>query len=87
MSSALDEFRAQREAIEDLHRRLADVANLARATRESVDRLLADDGLRSLVRDEHAWLGQAERLVNEYDAFGRRRPRTSGRPCCAAGWP
>lgn len=69
MSSALDEFRAQREAIEDLHRRLSDVADLARATRDIVARLDTDEGLRGLVRDEQAWLVKAEQLVAEMRRF------------------
>lgn len=71
MSSALDEFRAQREAVEDLHRRLTEVAALVRMTRAAVEEFLQNEGLQALVRDEKVWLVRADQLVNEVRRFRR----------------
>ena len=63
MSSALDEFRAHREAVEDVQRRLADVANLVRSLQEQATALSQDEGLRELLRSEETWLRRAEDVI------------------------
>jgi hypothetical protein len=63
MGNALDEFRAQREAVEEVQRRLADVTNLVRALREQATALAQDEGLRELLRNEETWLRRAEDVI------------------------
>ena len=72
MSSALDEFRAQREAVEGVHARLTEVANLLRAIRAEAAAVARDENLRNLLRDEQTWLVRAQDLVREVGRFRER---------------
>ncbi len=65
MSSALDAFRAQREAAEQVHARLKEVARLLEGLRVQVDAIARDADLRAALRDEQDYLREARQLVAE----------------------
>jgi hypothetical protein len=69
MSSALDAFRAQREAAEQVQARLTEVADLLRAIKTETNVLAHDDGLRKLLQEEQTWLLRAEELVRQVRYF------------------
>jgi hypothetical protein len=69
MSSALDMFRAQREAVDQVHSRLTDVAELLRSLRTQVDAVSQDQALRQVLREEERWLESARRTIAEVRAF------------------
>ena len=65
MSSALEAFRAQRQAVEELHARVEDVANLVTTLRTQVDELARNQLFRQVLQDEARWLSQATAMVKE----------------------
>jgi hypothetical protein len=69
MSSALDMFRAQREAVDQVHSRLTQVAELLRGLRTQVDAVAQDQALRQVLRDEERWLENARRTIAEVRAL------------------
>ena len=69
MSSALDAFRAQREAAEQIHARLTEVADLLRAIRSEANVIAQDEPLRKLLQEEQMWLARAEDLVRQVRYF------------------
>lgn len=75
MSSALDAFRAQREAVDQLHARLMDVADLVRTLQGQVETIGQDRALRDVLRDEQNWLERAQRTIVEVRAFREQEMR------------
>ena len=69
MPSALDTFRAQREAVDQVHSRLTEVAELLRGLRSQVDAVGQDQALRQVLRDEEHWLESARRTITEVRAL------------------
>ncbi len=69
MASALEEFRAQREAVEGIHARLGETAELLRAIKREGDALANNDQLRKLLQDEQTWLVRAQDLVKQVRQF------------------
>jgi hypothetical protein len=69
MSSALDAFRAQQEAVEALHARLVEVRELVRGIKGDADALVHADGFRKVLQDEERWLRRAEDLVTRVQYF------------------
>ncbi|MGH9410706.1 MAG: hypothetical protein ACRD1V_14780 [Vicinamibacterales bacterium] len=69
MSSALEEFRAQRAAVQDVHTQLGEVSNLLRALNDEAAKLAQDPALRALLQEEQAWLGRADALVRGVRSF------------------
>jgi hypothetical protein len=69
MSSALEAFRAQKEAVDQVHARLTEVAALVRGLQAQVDAIAQDQALRMFLRDEQTLLERAERTVQEVRAF------------------
>jgi hypothetical protein len=69
MPSALETFRAQREAIDQVHLGLTEVAELLRALRAQVDAIAQDQALRQVLRDEEHWLESARRTITEVRAL------------------
>ena len=63
MSSALDAFRAQREAADAVHARLTEVATLLHGLREETHALANDVALRKLLQEEQTWLVRAEDTI------------------------
>mgnify|MGYP001325934978 CR=1 FL=1 len=69
MPSALDTFRAQREAVDQVHSRLTQVEELLRGLRAQVDAIAQDPALRQVLRDEEHWLESARRTIAEVRAL------------------
>jgi hypothetical protein len=69
MSSALDAFRAQREAAEQIHARLTEVADLLRAIRSEANVIAQDEPLRKLLQEEQTWLLRTQDLIRQVQYF------------------
>ena len=69
MSSALETFRAQKEAVEQIHARLADVSDLLRTIHGQVEAITANPTLSRLVSDETNLLEQTQRTLRDLRAF------------------
>lgn len=65
MPNALDVYRAQQNAAQDVHAKLTEVAELVQRIRSEVNALAHDHDLRDVLRQEQTWLEQAERTVKE----------------------
>lgn len=69
MQSALDAFRAQREAADQVHSRLTEVAQLVEQLTRQVDAVASNTELRAVLRDEHHWLREAQQFVADVRSF------------------
>ena len=69
MSSALEAFRLQREAVEEVHAQLKVVARLVERVRAEAATIAQDETLRQVLRDEERWLESARRTIAEVRAF------------------
>ena len=76
MPSAIDAFRAQREAAEGIHGCLQQIAELLTRLRQEADAIAHNDDLRAVLQREESWLEQADAFVNEIWP-----------PCDAEIWP
>jgi hypothetical protein len=56
MPSALDVFRAQREAADQVHARLTEVAKLLELLTKQIDAVAGNEDLRRVLRDERDWI-------------------------------
>jgi hypothetical protein len=65
MSNALDAFRAQREAVEQVHARLTEVAELTGALQSRIHAMGQDRAFQEVLRNEAALLDRAERVIAE----------------------
>ncbi len=65
MANALDAFRAQRKAADRVHARLVEITGLVLSLETRVQRLVQNDALRELLRDEERWLTKAEQTLAE----------------------
>ena len=65
MPTALDTFRAQREAAEGVYARLTEVSHLLRDLRGQADALVQNNELRAVLQREQSWLDQAQRTIEE----------------------
>lgn len=65
MSSALETFRAQREAAEQVNARLKEVTELLRMTTNQMQTLAGDAEFRKLLSEEQAWLARSTQMVSE----------------------
>jgi hypothetical protein len=65
VSNALDLFRAQQAAAEQVLDRLNEVADLLRRLNDQVTQLAHDKELRQILQEERTWLDTAHRLVTE----------------------
>ena len=65
MPSALDTFRAQREAAEGVYARLTEVSHLLHDLRGQADALAQNNELRAVLHREQSWLDQAQRTMEE----------------------
>ena len=72
MPNALDMFRAQRDAAEAVQRTLHETTALLNALRQEVDRLVGDERLRCLLRDERALLDRADAFLHQVRWFRER---------------
>ena len=67
--NALDTFRAQREAVDQVHSRLAEVAELLRGLLGQADAIAKDQALRQVLRDEERWFESARGTIAEVRAL------------------
>jgi hypothetical protein len=87
MANALDAFRAQREAVDQMHARLGEVSDLLERLRVQVDGLALHKDLKETLRDEQMWLARAQHTMREvrraWNAPRRNRipPLPSRLPC------
>ena len=65
MTGVLEEFRAQRRLVQEVHARLTDVGGLLRTLQEEASKLAHADELRALLQEEQTWLTRAEALITE----------------------
>ena len=75
MGNALDAFRAQREAVDQLHARIAEISGLLALVRREVDALSGSEPLRTLLKVEVGWLEQTQRTVREVRAWREQEAR------------
>jgi hypothetical protein len=73
MQSALDAFRAQREAADQVHARLTEVAQLLNQLTKQVDAVAGNADLRAILRDERDLLHQAQILLVDVRHFRELR--------------
>jgi hypothetical protein len=85
MASALEAFQAQREAAEQLQRRVSEIGTQLRDLHAQVDRLAKHPNLLALLQEEANWLARAERVIAETRAF-RERETTAFWPAVARRW-
>jgi len=72
MPNAVDMFRAQRDAAEAVQRTLHDTTTSLNALRQEVDRLVGDEHLRGLLRDERALLDRTDAFLHQVRCFRER---------------
>lgn len=65
MPTAIDTFRAQREAADGVYVRLTEVSQLLRDLRGQADALVNNDELQAVLQRERSWLDQAQRTMEE----------------------
>ncbi len=65
MPTALDAFRAQREAADGVYARLTEVSQLLHQLRGQADALARNDELHAVLQREQSWLDQAQRTIEE----------------------
>jgi predicted metal-dependent hydrolase len=65
MPTALDTFRAQREAADGVYARLIEVSQLLHQLRGQADALARNDELQAVLQREQSWLDQARRTIEE----------------------
>jgi hypothetical protein len=65
MPTALDTFRAQREAADGVYARLTEVSQLLHQLRGQADALARNDELHAVLQREQSWLDQAQRTIGE----------------------
>ena len=65
MPSALETFRAQREAAEQVHAQLQEVTALLRGITDQIQAVVHDEQFRKLLAEERGWLAQSSEFVNQ----------------------
>ena len=69
MSGALEAFRAQREAVDDLRARVDVVAKLIADVAVQVDAIAKNQTLRDVLNAERTWLAQTEQVLERVRAL------------------
>jgi hypothetical protein len=69
MQSALDSFRAQREAADQVRSQLNEVAHLLEQLTRQVDAVAGNADLRSVLREERDWLRHTQQLLVDVRHF------------------
>jgi hypothetical protein len=69
MPSAIDVFREQREAADQVHARLTEISAMLHQLRHQVDAVAKNEDFRIVLRDEHDWLQQAQLVASQVRAF------------------
>jgi hypothetical protein len=84
MPSAIDVFREQREAAEQLHGQLVEISAVLGGLRQQVNALALNEDLRTVLREEQDWLTRAQLAVSEVRSF-REQDMLRFWPC--SRWP
>lgn len=69
MANAIDMFRAQKEAVDQVHARLTEVADLVQRLRVQVDAIAQDEKLREVISSERDWLARTREALVEVRRF------------------
>jgi hypothetical protein len=69
MSSAIDVFREQREAADQVHARLTEISVLLDQLRHQINALAINDELRAVLRHEQSWLERAQVVLSQVRSF------------------
>ena len=69
MPSAIDVFREQREAAEQLHGQVVEISAVLGRLRQQVNALGLNQDLRTVLREEQDWLTRAQLAVSEVRSF------------------
>ena len=69
MPSAIDVFREQREAADQVHARLTDISTLLCQLRQEVNALVLNQDLRGVLQQEQRWLERAQLAIAEVRSF------------------
>jgi len=75
MTSTVGAFREQREAVEQVHARLTEVAELLRRLRDQAELLAGDKELRAVLQQEESWLYRLDRTMTEVRAWRQEEAR------------
>jgi hypothetical protein len=65
MANALDAFRAQREAVDQMQARLGELSDRLERLRAQVEDLSLHEEVKTALRDQQLWLVQAQRTMQE----------------------
>lgn len=69
MANAIDIFRAQKEAVDQVHARLTEVSGLVQGLRFQVDAIAQDEKLREVISSERDWLARTREALVEVRRF------------------
>jgi hypothetical protein len=69
MPSAIETFRAQRDAVEQIHAQLLEVSRLLKQLSNQATELATDKELRAVMQEEQRWLVEARQMVAEVRYF------------------
>lgn len=69
MPSAIDVFREQREAADQLHTRVQEISVLLDRVHHQLDALALNGDLRTMLRQEQDWLTRAQLAISEVRSF------------------
>lgn len=69
MPSAIDVFREQRDAADQLVKRVQETSALLEQLRKQVDALTLNEDLRTLLQQEQSWLQRAQLAISEVRSF------------------
>jgi hypothetical protein len=75
VSNALDAFRAQQQAVEQVHGRLVEVAELLQRLQEQVNAITQNQALREILREEQSWLERAQCAIDDVRTFRKEEMR------------
>jgi len=85
MASAIDVFREQREAADQVHGRLTEISQLLGQLPKQVSALAMNEDLRKVLREEHDWLKSAQLAVSQVRSF-REEEMMRFWPGVLGGW-
>jgi hypothetical protein len=86
MANALEVFRQQREAAEQVRVTLLEVAGLLHSLRQQANALAGDADLRAVLRGEREWLAEAQRAVAAVRELREGEQRRHSWPAVRGRW-
>ena len=75
MPNALDAFRAQREAADNVYARLVEITDLFARVQSQADAVTANAELRALMRQEQTWLERLQAAIADVRRFREQERR------------